>query len=467
MVQLVIFDTRLKKKVPLIPERDNTVRMYTCGPTVYNYAHIGNLRTYVFEDILRRTILAFGMKVNQVMNLTDVDDKTIQGANREKVPLRTFTERYKIAFFADLAALHVQKVEKYTAATDYVDQMIEIIQGLLDKGVAYPTGYGNIFFRIDKFPAYGSLSHFCIQDLKAGASMRVTGDEYDKENICDFVLWKAYDPDADGDVVWDAPWGRGRPGWHIECSAMAMHCLGETIDLHVGGQDNIFPHHENEIAQSEAYTGKVFARHWMHSAHLIVDGKKMSKSLGNFFVLNDLLKKGFSGREIRYLLMSTHYRMQLNFTVEGLEGAQKTLRRIDDFIDRLEKVEGIDGAFDNDVIDFEKQVFAYFGDDLNISGALGVLFDFIRSTNGALDQNKVGKIGASNILNSLKKIDQVLGVMVKEKVKIPEEIEAALVKRNAARKNKDYALADHFRKKIEDAGFIIEDAPAGSFIKRK
>lgn len=465
-MQLFIYDTRLRKKVPLIPERDNTVRMYTCGPTVYNFAHIGNLRTYVFEDILRRTILALGMKVNQVMNLTDVDDKTIQGAMQAGISLGAFTHQYKEAFFQDLATLHVQRAEKYTAATDYVDQMITLIQGLLDKGVAYPTGDGNVFFRIEKFPAYGSLSHFCIKDLKAGASERVTGDEYDKENICDFVLWKAYDPDKDGDVVWDSPWGRGRPGWHIECSAMAMHCLGETIDLHVGGQDNIFPHHENEIAQSEAYTGKVFARHWMHSAHLIIDGKKMSKSLGNFYVLGDLLRKGFSGREVRYLLMSTHYRMQLNFTLEGLEGAQKALRRIDDFIDRLGKVD-VSGEFDNELSEFEKKAFEYFADDLNVSGALGVLFDFIRSTNSALDQGKIGKGGATKILHSLKKIDQVLGIMERGSIKIPLEIEEALIRRNEARKSKDWALADLFRKKIEDAGFIIEDAPTGSFLKRK
>lgn len=467
-MQLFIYDTRLRKKVPLKPEKENTVRMYTCGPTVYNFAHIGNLRTYVFEDILRRTILAFGMKVYQVMNLTDVDDKTIKGAMKEGLPLRTFTQRYKEAFFQDLATLNIQKVEKFTAATDYVDQMIEIIQGLLDKGVAYPTGDGNIFFRIDKFPSYGCLSHFCIQDLKAGASERVTGDEYDKENICDFVLWKAYDKDHDGDVVWDAPWGRGRPGWHIECSAMAMHCLGHTIDLHVGGQDNIFPHHENEIAQSEAYTGEVFARHWMHSAHLIIDGKKMSKSLGNFYVLGDLLNKGFSGREVRYALMSTHYRMQLNFTLEGLEGAQKTLRRIDDFIDRLEKISHADvDPTDHGLAEFEKQTFEYFGDDLNVSGALGVLFDFIRRANAAMDQNRVGKNAAAKILQALKKIDQVFGIMEKGKIKIPAEIEEALLRRNDARKNKDYALADLFRKKIEDAGFIIEDAPSGSFLKRK
>jgi len=467
-MHLSIFDTKLRKKVVLKPEKENTIRMYTCGPTVYNFAHIGNLRTYVFEDILRRTILLFKMKIKHVMNLTDVDDKTIRRANEKGLSLAAFTKQYKEAFFQDLNTLNIQPAEKYTAATDYIDQMIILIQGLIDKEIAYKTPDGNVFFRIEKFPSYGKLSHFCLEDLKVGASERVTGDEYDKENITDFVLWKAYDPDKDGEVSWEAPWGKGRPGWHIECSAMAMHCLGDTIDLHVGGQDNIFPHHENEIAQSEAYTGKVFARHWMHSAHLVVDGKKMSKSLGNFYLLSDLLEKGYSGREIRYLLIATHYRIGLNFTLEGLDSAQKSLRRIDDFVDRLKMIDcDSSNNFEREINAFERKFTEFLADDLNVSGALGVLFDFIRATNATCDQNKLGKIGAEKIIAVFKKLDQVLGVLEKGELNIPSEIKLAFEKRNEARRLKNWDMADTFRKKIEDAGFIIEDAPAGSFLKLK
>lgn len=462
---LYIFDTKQKLKVELKPEKANTIRMYTCGPTVYNFAHIGNLRTYVFEDVLRRAIKFFGMKVFHVMNLTDVDDKTILGSQKAKLPLREFTKKYKDAFFQDLKTLNVESAEAYPAATDYIPQMIKIIQGLVDKGYAYEGQDGNIFYRITKFPKYGELSHFCLEDLKVGASERVH-DEYDKENISDFVLWKAYDAERDGDVVWDSPWGKGRPGWHIECSAMAMHCLGETLDLHVGGSDNIFPHHENEIAQSEAYTGKVFSRHWMHSAHLVVDGKKMSKSLGNFYVLGDLLAKGFSGREVRFLLMSTHYRIPLNFTFAGLEAAQNSLRRIDDFVDRLKSVGGEDKE-NVDIEEFEREFRSFVSDDLNVSGALGVLFDFIRKVNTMCDQNLIGKKEAEKILEKLKSIDMVLGVIERGEVHIPLPIQELFKERNQARKDKKWALADTLRKQIEESGFLIEDSPTGSCLKRK
>ncbi|NGX47804.1 MAG: Cysteine--tRNA ligase, partial [Chlamydiae bacterium] len=263
-----LYNTETRQKEKIVPLEDNKIRMYTCGPTVYNFAHIGNFRTYIFEDLLRRTLKYFGFALTQVMNITDIDDKTLAGAIHENKTLKEYTKLYEEAFFKDLQTLNIEKVEHYPFATDFVPKMIEIIQGLKDKGIAYRGGDGSIYFSIGKFPSYGRLSHLNLEDLKAGASERVGTDEYDKENVADFVLWKAYDPKRDGQIFWESPFGKGRPGWHIECSAMAMDLLGKTIDIHVGGVDNIFPHHENEIAQSEAFSGKPFVKHWLHSEHL-------------------------------------------------------------------------------------------------------------------------------------------------------------------------------------------------------
>lgn len=332
---LKLYNTESREKEEVVPIDGKTIRMYTCGPTVYNYAHIGNFRTYVFEDLLRRTIRYFGYGIQQAMNLTDIDDKTIRGAIEKKVSLDAFTKVFKDAFFEDLQTLCIEKVEHYPHATGYIPEMITIIQGLLEKGVAYRGHDQSIYFAISRFPSYGRLSHLHLGELQAGASQRVATDEYDKENVSDFVLWKAYDPMRDGDIFWESPFGRGRPGWHIECSAMAMKLLGESIDIHVGGVDNMFPHHENEIAQSEAYSCRHFVNYWVHAEHLLVDHRKMSKSLGNFYTLRDLLAKGFTGRQIRYLLLQTHYRTQLNFTFEGLGGAAAALERISDFVARL------------------------------------------------------------------------------------------------------------------------------------
>ncbi len=312
--------------------------MYTCGPTVYNFAHIGNFRTYVFEDLLRRTIKFFGFSINQVMNLTDLDDKTIKGAIDQKISLDAFTQPYKDAFFEDLSTLGIEKVEHYPEATQYIAEMITIIEKLLEKGVAYRSQDGSIYFAISKFPSYGRLSHLHLNELEVGASERILHDEYEKENASDFVLWKAYDPLRDGEIYWESPFGKGRPGWHIECSAMAMKLLGESIDIHVGGVDNMFPHHENEIAQSEAYSCCHFVRYWLHAEHLLVDHKKMSKSLGNFYTLRDLLAKGYTGKQVRYMLLATHYRTQLNFTFAGLDATRATLERFSDFIQRLRNV---------------------------------------------------------------------------------------------------------------------------------
>ncbi|MBS0603664.1 MAG: cysteine--tRNA ligase [Verrucomicrobia bacterium] len=336
--RLKLYNTESKQKEEIFPINGRTVRMYTCGPTVYNFAHIGNFRTYVFEDLLRRTIKFFGFSIEQAMNLTDVDDKTIKGALDKKISLDAFTQPYKDAFFEDLKTLGIEKVEHYPQATDYIPEMITIIQKLLDTGVAYRGHDESIYFAISKFPSYGRLSHLHLNELQAGASNRVALDEYDKENVCDFVLWKAYDPQRDGEIYWESPFGKGRPGWHIECSAMAMKLLGETLDIHVGGVDNMFPHHENEIAQSEAYSCRHFVKHWLHAEHLLVDHKKMSKSLGNFYTLRDLINKGYTGRQVRYMLLQTHYRTQLNFTFAGLDGTKSTLERLSDFIQRLQAV---------------------------------------------------------------------------------------------------------------------------------
>lgn len=334
---LKIYNTEERRKEEVIPRDGHTIRMYTCGPTVYNFAHIGNFRTYVFEDLLRRTLKFLGYGVEQVMNLTDLDDKTMKGAIDHGVTLSQFTAPYKTAFFEDLKALHIERIEHYPQATDYIPEMIVLVQKLLDQGIAYYGEDGSVYFAIAKFPSYGRLSHLHLNELKTGAS-GVAADEYDKENVADFVLWKKWDPVRDGTIFWESPFGQGRPGWHIECSAMAMKLLGESIDIHVGGVDNMFPHHENEIAQSEGCTNCRFVRYWVHAEHLLVDHKKMSKSLGNFYTLRDLLQRGYSGTEVRYMLMQAHYRTQLNFTFAGMDAAVSTLARMRDFITRLQAI---------------------------------------------------------------------------------------------------------------------------------
>ncbi|MBS0584747.1 MAG: cysteine--tRNA ligase [Verrucomicrobia bacterium] len=462
---LKIFDTKSRSKEALRPLTENVIRMYTCGPTIYNFAHIGNLRTYVFEDLLRRTIQYFGFGIFQVMNLTDIDDKTIHGAIKAKVSLKTFTQKYEEAFFQDLKTLRIQRAEKYTAATDHIPEMIEMIEKLIKKGSAY-VSEGSVFFRIAAFPTYGALSQLNLKDLKVGASNRVQNDEYDKENLADFVLWKGYEEERDGDIYWNSPWGKGRPGWHIECSVMAIKHLGETLDLHVGGVDNIFPHHENEIAQSECYTGKTFARHWMHASHLIVDGRKMSKSLGNFYTLRDLLEKGYTGREVRFLLLSTHYRKELNFTFEGLESAKHSLQRIDDFLKRLDEESGETYPL-LALNEVDRKFTEALGDDLNISEAFGVIFSFIRETNSLLDQGKIS-FGEKQAIKALfLQFDAVLDLFTAEELSIPAVVEELARKREKARENKEWARADELRKEIALLGFLVEDAPSGSLLKKK
>ncbi|MFT4552434.1 MAG: cysteinyl-tRNA synthetase [Chlamydiales bacterium] len=470
--ELKLFNTKTREKEILKPQKDHCVRMYTCGPTVYNYAHIGNYRTYIFEDLLRRTIKFFGMGIEQAMNLTDVDDKTIKGALEQGVSLDEFTAPFKKAFFADLKTLNIEPVEHYPAATEYITQMVEFIEDLLEKGYAYKGSDASVYFAIKKFSNYGCLSHLKLDELQSGASDRINTDEYDKENAADFVLWKALDTERDGNIFWESPFGPGRPGWHLECSTMAMSILGETLDIHAGGVDNIFPHHENEIAQSEAASNKTFSHLWVHSEHLIVDNKKMSKSLGNFFTLRDLLDKGYSGTEVRYMLLQTHYKTQLNFTLEGLEATRHSLDRLQSFIYRLQHHSQGNQA-DDDTIDklLEKTLWGFrvaLADDLNISVALAAIFDLIREINTLCDQGLVSREKAQDILKLFEEFDKVLGILSFEEKEeeIPAELREALKQRIQAREDKNWALADKLRDSIKDRGYIIEDTPAGAHLKK-
>src|SRR5438876_4424650 len=372
------------------------IDIYTCGPTVYSRAHIGNFRAYIFEDLLQRHLELRGYQLHRVMNITDVDDKTIRGAREAGVPLTKFTAQFKEAFFQDADTLRIKRADEFPAATDqrYIDKMISMIQTLISRGLAYQAEDKSVYFRINKFPDYGKLAHFDLTQLQP--SGRVKHDEYDKEHIGDFALWKAWD-EEDGDVGWQSPWGRGRPGWHIECSAMATALLGDQIDIHCGGVDNIFPHHEAEIAQTEGVTGKKFVRYWLHCAHLLVDGQKMAKSLGNFHTVQNVLAKSYTGRELRYALLRVHYRVPLNFTWEGMNEARESLGRIDEWLARLRQIAKNRNA-QRATLHMEHPTTAFedaLDDDLNISAALGVLFESIRETNRAIDQDEMDSAAAS------------------------------------------------------------------------
>ncbi|HSX14016.1 MAG TPA: cysteine--tRNA ligase [Chlamydiales bacterium] len=469
-MELHLFNTESKTKEIVRPRHDNTIRMYTCGPTIYNFAHIGNFRTYVFEDLLRRTIQFFGFKIDQAMNLTDIDDKTIRGAVQKGISLKEFTEPFRIAFFEDLKTLNIQPVEHYPPATAFIPQMLTIIETLLKKGIAYESN-GSVYYSIKKFPSYGRLSHLCIDELMINASGDNNADEYEKDHLSDFVLWKAYDVERDGQIYWDSPYGKGRPGWHIECSAMAMDILGETIDIHCGGVDNMFPHHENEIAQSEGCSGHQFVHHWVHVEHLLVDHKKMSKSLGNFYTLRDLLKMGYTGPEVRYLLLSSHYRSQLNFTFPSLQAARASLQRIEDLIVRLRSIE-VHAENQESVYDFihkaERGFKEALADDINISEALACIFELVRELNTACDEKAVGKQEAHHALKLFEQWDTVLGVLpLHKKDEIPTELLEFLRKREEARKSKNYLVSDQMREAILTRGYLIEDTPTGARLKKK
>ncbi len=453
------FDTYTRHLETFTPHDAKAVKLYTCGPTVYNFAHIGNFRAYIFEDLLQRHLEARGYGVLRVMNLTDVDDKTIRGCRQLGVRLADFTQKFKDAFFDDLTTLRIKRAQHFPAATDYVAQMIEMIRVLMEKGVAYQAEDKSLYFRIGKFAGYGKLAHLNLDELRP--SGRIQSDEYEKESIGDFALWKAWD-ENDGDVRWDSPWGPGRPGWHIECSAMATALLGPELDIHCGGVDNIFPHHEAEIAQSECVTGRKFVRTWLHCAHLMVEGEKMSKSAGNFFTLRDLIEKGWTGREIRFALLTVNYRLPLNFTFDGLAGARSALGRIDEWVARLtEQSKMVSSGSALEFSAHSERFFAALDDDLNISGAMGQLFDLIRESNRALDAGNLDAAGASALLALWERINSVL-VFERDAVAIPAEVLALVEQRQSARAAKNWAESDRLRDAISELGWIVKDTKDGA-----
>ncbi len=446
------------------PIESGKVRMYTCGPTVYDFAHIGNYRTYMFEDLLRRYLKYKGYQVTQVMNLTDVDDKTIRDSRAAGVPLKKHTQPLIEAFFEDLDALGMERAEHYPAATDHIPEMVALVKKLLEKGLAYEID-GNYYFKIAAFSDYGKLAKLDLTGLKAGA--RVAADEYEKDSVSDFALWKAWE-EADGDVSWETELGKGRPGWHIECSAMSMKYLGHHFDIHCGGVDNMFPHHENEIAQSEGATGEKFVNYWLHSEWLIAEGRKMSKSLGNYYTLRDILAKGYPAPAVRYLLLATHYRQQLNFTYKGLDAARGALERYNDFIANLSEYPG--GQSDGSTGDVIQKATTGFentlDDDLNISGALGAVFDFIRDINRLKAEDRLSADERDRSLDLIRRFDTVLNFSRKAE-SLDAEIETLIRKRTEARKSKDFALADKIREDLLARGIVLEDTPQGVHWKRK
>ena len=455
-----VHNTLSRQLEEFVPREPGQARMYTCGPTVYNFAHIGNFRAYVFEDLLRRWLKFKGFRVTQVMNLTDVDDKTIRDSRAAGLPLAAFTAKFKQAFFEDVRALNIEPAEHYPAATDHIPEMIAIIRTLEEKGYAYRSEDGSVYFSIDRWPAYGRLAHLDRAGMRTG--VRVAADEYEKENVADFALWKAWD-EKDGDVAWDSPWGRGRPGWHIECSAMSQKYLGPSFDLHTGGVDNIFPHHEDEIAQSEAANGQPFAKYWLHCAHLMVDGQKMSKSRGNFHTLRDVLARGYTGREVRYELLATHYRAPLNFTFGGLDAARTALRRVDEFTTRLAEAAGAApaGALPAWARAQAERFEAAMDEDLNISAALAALFDSLREGNAALDAQALDAGGAAAVQALFRRWDAALGVLEKPAEAVPAAVQALLDRRQAARKARDWQQSDALRDQIAALGWTVKDTPKG------
>lgn len=471
MNSLSIYNTLTRTMEELIPggvrmeriEDYPPVKIYSCGPTVYSYAHIGNFRTFMFNDLLRRYLKYRGFKVDHTMNITDVDDKTIAGSQNEGTSLQDFTRKYTEIFFEDLTTLNIETFEHYPRATDCIPAMDEIITRLAEKQLTYEKD-GSLYFSIAGFREYGRLSRLDVQGIKSGA--RYDADEYSKDDVRDFALWKASRPGEPSWSIAHAP--SGRPGWHIECSAMVRSIYGSTIDIHTGGVDLVFPHHENEIAQSEAAYGEPFARYWMHSEHLFVEGAKMSKSAGNFYTLRDIIAKGYAPRAIRYLLISAHYRTKLNFTFDGLKAAQASLDKIDNFLARLSGVSG-SGA---DAADECAALLADFtlamDDDLNVSRALGRVFEFIHAINTRIDRGELGD--AARVTDTLKRIDAVFGfIFAQTRVSADDaaRIETLIAERNQAKKDRNFARADEIRDTLAAEGIILEDGKDGTRWKKK
>ena len=462
---LRFFDTMTRTKEVFKPLEPGKVGLYTCGPTIYNYAHIGNFRAYIFEDLLRRYLEYRGYAVKHIMNLTDVEDKLIRTCRETGEKLTDITAKYAQAFFQDLDALGIRRADAYPAATDHIPEMIQIIKQLRDKGHTYESE-GSIYFKLNSFPEYGRLSHMDLEQLRDGASGRVDNDEYESDTARDFALWKQWVED-DGDVYWETELGKGRPGWHIECSAMSMKYLGESFDIHCGGVDNIFPHHENEIAQSQCATGKQFSKYWLHCAHLVVENKKMSKSLGNFYTLRDLAEKGIDLIAVRWVLLATHYRQPNNFSFEAIEAANQSLRRIRDFQIRLAETGGEGDSLEKECAACEERFTAALDDDLNISGGLAAVFDFVRAVNSKIDAAQVGETGAANAAALLDRLDAVTGLFAMPEESGPPKTILDLVQaRQQARREKDFTRADEIRDNLADEGWLLEDTPDGPRVKR-
>jgi cysteinyl-tRNA synthetase len=468
---LKLFNTltrSVQEFVPLDPS-GRTAGMYCCGPTVYDFAHIGNWRTFLFGDLVRRYLEFKGYAVKHVMNITDIDDKIIKRVRELKSSLPEVTGKFENAFLDDLKTLNCRVPHHTPRATEHIAEIISLIQKLVARGFAYRAPDGSVYFSIEKYRVngcqYGQLVNLNFEEMRAGE--RVRSDDYAKEALADFALWKARVPE-DGEVFWPSPWGEGRPGWHIECSAMSMSLLGASFDLHLGGEDLMFPHHEDEIAQSEGAglqpNGQRFVKYWLHGAHLLVEGKKMSKSLGNFFTLRDLLAKGFTGREIRCLLLQAHYRETFNFTLEGLQSARMSLARIDECLTKLRELAGDLKASDHGPL--LGQFAAMLEEDLNIAGAWGAIFDWVRETNRRLAENALGAEAAASALATWEKLDSVLGVGARAEIDVPAEINALLEARETARKAKDFKRADAIRDELKAKGWVIEDTPKGARVKR-
>ena len=474
------FNTLTGKKEVFTPIVPGEVRLYTCGPTVYDYAHIGNYRAYIFEDLLKRFLVFMGFKVTQVMNITDVDDKTIRESNALGVSLSAYTKKYVDSFFEEMKTLNISSADYYPRATEHIPEMVNLIKGLLQKGYAYEKD-GSYYFSIAKFPAYGQLSKINLGELQPG--QRMEADEYEKESVHDFALWKR---NKEGEPFWQTELGPGRPGWHIECSAMSAKYLGETFDIHCGGVDNIFPHHENEIAQSEAFWGKKFVNTWLHCHHLIRDGEKMSKSKGNTMTLREILQVKNNPAAVRLLLLSTHYRKTLNFTFEALEQAEAALQRINEFAGEVKYgqfSEGQTQAVARIIKEAEKRFVAGLSDDLNISIAITALFSLIKKVNILISQRKIKKRDAEKLSAFIDSINTVLAVITPTPKSIPLRIQvtqeihvngAVVVQtgliaeqlekvqlREKARAEKNFELADKIRKELEDQGILLEDTKDG------
>jgi len=472
MTEIKFHNTLTDRTEPFVPLVKGEVRAYTCGPTVYDFAHIGNFRTFVFQDVLRRYLKSRGYRVIQVMNLTDVDDRIIQKSAAAGVSIRDYTDKYIQAYLDDRRALNLEFPEYIARATEHIDDMVELIQRLTANGFTY-TSEGSTYFRISKFPGYGKLSKIDVAGMQTGA--RVDMDRYDKDNVRDFALWKAPKP---GEHFWETPIGPGRPGWHIECSAMAMKYLGETMDIHSGGVDLTFPHHENEIAESEAATGKPFARYWLHAEHLLVDQEKMSKSMGNFATLRELFAHGHKPSSVRFLLASVPYRRQLNFTPESLQGAASSVERLRTFAARIRSgkfPEGVSPEMASRAAKAQEDFDRGLADDLNTAQALAAIFDLVRDVNTAMDRGEFRQGDAAPVLAALESFDAIFAVLHDddgEKLRAlglaPDspplsdaEIEALVAERQAARKRRDFAASDRLRDQLAERGVILEDSRDG------